>query len=162
MGGVRYPDVVYGSLLSLYEPLGTSTILQLEKAILHRNLRNFSKSLAIFDSLAPLEPVRPAIVLEHTWTLIAQYRFKEARSVAATGLFSLPTGLHGQPQHGPTIVLRAFLAGLDALIDGAMHGCYQSLGEIYQWLSPIPFADFTDVQVSTTLASARPSQQEPP
>ncbi|KAI4171916.1 MAG: hypothetical protein LQ346_008685, partial [Caloplaca aetnensis] len=147
-----YPDVVYGSLLSLYDALDISTVLQLESAILHRNLRDFDKALDIFDDLA--RGVRfsgraAVIVLEYTWTLIAQYRFKEARDVAAGGLAALANvgRLDGRGQDvGPAIVLRAFVAGLDALIEGTTNACYKSLAEIYQWLAPVAVPDFTDVQ----------------
>ncbi|KAL9010240.1 MAG: hypothetical protein Q9173_004804 [Seirophora scorigena] len=147
MEGVGYPDVIYGSLLSLYQTLDICTISLLERAILQRNLRNFSASLVIFDSMRSTHTFRPAIVLEHTWTLVAQYRFKEARSVATKGLSSLVDAGGGSMHFGPAVVLRALLAGLDTLIDGTVHGCYQSLGEIYQWLSPVPVEDFTDAQV---------------
>lgn len=40
MENIVYPDIVYGSLMSLYQILGISTFLLLEKIILHRNLRN--------------------------------------------------------------------------------------------------------------------------
>ncbi|KAI4088967.1 MAG: hypothetical protein LQ344_005719 [Seirophora lacunosa] len=147
MEDVGYPDVVYGSLLSLYHTLDRSTISLLETAILQRNLRNFSESLVIFDSMRTTRTFRPAIVLEHTWTLVAQYCFKEARSVGTKGLSSLVDAGGGYMHFGPAVVLRALLAGLDTLIDGTVHGCYQSLSEIYQWLSPVPVEDFTDTQV---------------
>ncbi|KAL8649044.1 MAG: hypothetical protein Q9210_004634 [Variospora velana] len=142
-----YPDVVYGSLVSLYQTLDIPTVLLLEKAILHRNLRNFSESLAIFDDMKSNHTARPAILLEHTWTLVAQYRFKEARSIATKGLSSFATAGGGYVQSGPAVVLRALLAGLDTLIDGTTHRCYQSLEEICQWLSPVPVEAFTDVHV---------------
>ncbi|KAL9005522.1 MAG: hypothetical protein Q9188_001724 [Gyalolechia gomerana] len=119
----------------------------LEKAIIHRNLRNSVKSLAIFDAFPAPIAVHPAVVLEHTWTLIAQYRFREARSIAVRGLSSFPTKRSVGEDHGPAIVLRALLAGLDALIDGLRSGCYESLEEMYAWLSTVPVTDFTNVQV---------------
>lgn len=149
MEDVGYPDVVYGSLVSLYQTLDIPTVLLLEKAIFHRNLRNFSESLAIFDYMQSNHTSRPAIVLEHTWTLVAQYRFKEARAIATKGLSSFATAGGGYMQSGPAVVLRALQAGLDTLIDGTTHPCYQSLEEIYQWLSPVSVEDFTDVHVTT-------------
>lgn len=147
MEEVSYPDIVYGSLTSLYRTLDRHSILSLEKAIVHRNLRNFFKSLAIFDAFPAPIAVRPAIVLEHTWTLIAQYRFREARSIAVRGLSSFQIERPGEEGHDAAIVLRALLAGLDALIEGLMTGCYESLEEIYAWLRNVPLTDFTDVQV---------------
>lgn len=151
MEDVAYPDIVYGSLTSLYQNLDTSSVEMLEKAIIHRNLRNSVKSLAIFDAFPAPIAVHPAVVLEHTWTLIAQYRFREARSIAVRGLSSFPTKRSVGEDHGPTIVLRALLAGLDALIDGLRSGCYESLEEIYAWLSTVPVTDFTNVQVRKAL-----------
>lgn len=148
MEDVAYPHIVYGSLTSLYQTLDVASVLLLEKAILHRNLRNFFKSLALFDAFPASIAVQPAVVLEHTWTLIAQYRFREARSIAARGLSAFRIELIGHKDHGPTILLRALLAGLDALIEGSMSGCYKSLEEIHDWLSAVPLTDFTDVQVS--------------
>ncbi|KAI4286980.1 MAG: hypothetical protein L6R35_003765, partial [Caloplaca aegaea] len=75
------------------------------------------------------------------------YRFKEARAIATKGLSSFATAGGGYMQSGPAVVLRALQAGLDTLIDGTTHPCYQSLEEIYQWLSPVSVEDFTDVHV---------------
>ncbi|KAL9598996.1 MAG: hypothetical protein Q9219_004110 [cf. Caloplaca sp. 3 TL-2023] len=150
MDDVTYPNTVYGSLSSLYTSLNVSTILSLEKAILHRNLRNFFESLALFDGFSPSVAVLPVVVLEHTWTLIEQYRFREARSVAARGLSS--SCFKGR-DHGPAILCRALLAGLDALIEGSMSECHASLQEIYDWIGTTPLTDLTDVQ-SGRLASA--------
>lgn len=151
MEEVAYPDVNYGSLTSLYHPLDIPSIKSLEKAIVHRNLRNFFKSLAIFDAFPASIAVHPAIVLEHTWTLIAQYRFREARSIAVRGLSSLHTKRHGGEESNAAIVLRALLAGLDALIEGMVAGCYKSLEEIYTWLRDVPLTEFTNVQVRRIL-----------
>ncbi|KAL8941128.1 MAG: hypothetical protein Q9216_002427 [Gyalolechia sp. 2 TL-2023] len=147
MEDVVYPDIVYGSLTSLYETLDTYSIVMLEKAILHRSLRNFFKSLAIFDAFHEPIASHPAVVLEHTWTLTAQYRFREARSIAVRGLSSSHAKRLGGDEHDAAIVLRALLAAMDALIEGLLSGCYESLEEIYAWLRNVPMTDFTDVQV---------------
>lgn len=63
MEGVRYPDVLYGTLLSLYD---VCTILVLENAVLHCNLRIFFPSLAILDSFEALIFSKPTTVLEHS------------------------------------------------------------------------------------------------
>ncbi|KAL8825502.1 MAG: hypothetical protein Q9170_007767, partial [Blastenia crenularia] len=109
-----------------------------EKAVLHRNLRNFSKAAVIFENYPPSVAVQAPIVLEHTWTLIAQYRFKEARSIAVRGLSSLSNKSSRIEGFGPTILIRALLAGLDALIEGSVSGCVKSLREIHDWLVNVP------------------------
>ncbi|KAL8930072.1 MAG: hypothetical protein Q9172_000157 [Xanthocarpia lactea] len=147
MEDTSYPETVYGSLLSLYHELDLSTILLLEKAIVQRNLRNYFESLAIFDAFPISATVKAAVVLEHTWTLIAQYRFREARCVAGRGLSAFRSKPVGTGDHGATILLRALLAGLDTLIDGSTGKCFESMQEIYSWLSVVPATDFTDVQV---------------
>ncbi|KAL8643524.1 MAG: hypothetical protein Q9226_008309 [Calogaya cf. arnoldii] len=147
MEDAAYPSIAYGSLLSLYPELELSTILLVEKAIVHRNLRNYFESLAIFDALPTSTAVKTAVVLEHTWTLIAQYRFREARCIAERGLSALRSKAVGSKSHGPTILLRALLAGLDTLIDGSTQKCLESMQEIYNWLSDVSTVDFTDVQV---------------
>ncbi|KAL9580216.1 MAG: hypothetical protein Q9212_004627 [Teloschistes hypoglaucus] len=119
----------------------------LEKAILHRNLRNFFESLAIFDSFTGFLATEPVVCLEHTWTLIAQYRFREAHRIATTGLSALRKSPVRNENHGVAIVLRAFLAGLDALVERSTHGCFESLEEIHDWLKPVAIEDITDVQV---------------
>ncbi|CAL8574244.1 hypothetical protein XPA_000210 [Xanthoria parietina] len=147
MEDTAYPAIACGSLLSLYHELDLSTILLLEKAIVHRSLRNYFQSLAIFDALPTSASFKTAVVLEHTWTLIAQYRFREARCIAERGLSALGSKSVGNNGHGPIILLRALLAGLDTLIDGSTRRCFESLQEIYGWLSGVPTVDFTDVQV---------------
>lgn len=151
MEDTAYPAIACGSLLSLYHELDLSTILLLEKAIVHRSLRNYFQSLAIFDALPTSASFKTAVVLEHTWTLIAQYRFREARCIAERGLSALGSKSVGNNSHGPIILLRALLAGLDTLIDGSTRRCFESLQEIYDWLSGVPTVDFTDVQVSITV-----------
>ncbi|KAI4221220.1 MAG: hypothetical protein L6R36_007051 [Xanthoria steineri] len=147
MEDTAYPAIAYGSLLSLYHELDLATILLLEKAIVHRSLRNYFQSLAIFDALPTSATCKTAVVLEHTWTLIAQYRFREGRWIAERGLSALRSNAVGNHGHGPIILLRALLAGLDTLIDGSTRRCLESLQEIYGWLSGVPTVDFTDVQV---------------
>ncbi|KAI4098421.1 MAG: hypothetical protein L6R37_006503 [Teloschistes peruensis] len=144
---LKYPDVFYGSLTSLYKNLDISTLLQLEKAILHRNLRNFFESLAMFDSFTGSVATEPVVCLEHTWTLVAQYRFREAHKIATRGLFAIHNSLVRNENHGVAIVLRALLAGLDALVEKSTHGCFESVTEIYDWLRPVVVEDITDVQV---------------
>lgn len=151
MEDTAYPAIAYGSLLSLYHELDLATILLLEKAIVHRSLRNYFQSLAIFDALPTSATCKTAVVLEHTWTLIAQYRFREGRWIAERGLSALRSNAVGNHGHGPIILLRALLAGLDTLIDGSTRRCLESLQEIYGWLSGVPTVDFTDVQVSITV-----------
>lgn len=151
MEDIAYPTIAYGSLLSLYHELDLSTILLLEKAIVHRSLRNYFESLAIFDALPTSIAVKTAVVLEHTWTLVAQYRFREARCIAERGLSAFRSKSVGSKDHGPTILLRALLAGLDTLIDGSTPRCFESMQEIYCWLSGVPTDDFTDVQVRITV-----------
>lgn len=147
---IAYPQTAYGSLLSLYHDLDLPTIHLLEKAILQRNVRNYAESVAIFDAFPQPTAIQPAVVLEHTWTLIAQYRFREARRVAEAGLVAWQTKLRGDNGDvGPAILLRALLAGLDTLTDGSTYKCLESLEEIYGWLSPVPVTAFTDVQVSS-------------
>ncbi|KAL8811852.1 MAG: hypothetical protein Q9223_001391 [Gallowayella weberi] len=147
MDDVAYPQTVYGSLSSLYHHLDLPSIRLLEKAILQRNVRNYFESLAIFDAFPASTAVQPAVVLEHTWTLIAQYRFREARNVAERGLSRCCTTIHDDEHYGPATLLRALLAGLDTLIDGSTSRCLESLQEIYDWLGTIPAIEFTDVQV---------------
>ncbi|KAL8675534.1 MAG: hypothetical protein Q9168_000046 [Polycauliona sp. 1 TL-2023] len=148
MEDVEYPAIVHGSLSSLYQELELSTILLLEEAIIHRNLRNYFESVALFDALPVSSAVKAAVVLEHTWTLVAQYRFREARHVAEQGLSAFASEPLGSKSHdGPTIVLRALLAGLDALIDGSTRTCFESMQEIYSWLNAVPTVHLTDVQV---------------
>ncbi|KAL8803011.1 MAG: hypothetical protein Q9182_003437 [Xanthomendoza sp. 2 TL-2023] len=147
MDAVAYPQMVYGSLLSLYHHLDLPSILLLEKAILQRNIRNYSESLAIFDAFPASTAVKPAVVLEHTWTLIAQYRFREARGVAEQGLLRCCTTIHDDDDYGPATLLRALLAGLDTLMDGGTSRCLESLQEINDWLGTVPAIEFTDVQV---------------
>ena len=147
MEDVAYPAIVYGSLTSLYNTLDIASVLLLEKAILYRNIRNFSISLTVFDSFPVSVAVQPAVVVEHTWTLIVQYRFREARTIATKGLSAFRSDSAREKHDGPAILLRAMSAGLDALIEGSMGGCYESLGEIYAWLNNVPLTDFTDVQV---------------
>ncbi|KAL8947772.1 MAG: hypothetical protein Q9222_005981 [Ikaeria aurantiellina] len=147
MEDIDYPDVVHGCLTSLYHDLDTCAILLLEKAILHRNLRNYLDSTRIFDSFPPATAAKPVVTLERTWTLIAQYRFSEARSIAVQTIAASGTDHQGIDSQGPLIVVRALLAGLDALIDGSTQGCYTSLQEIFQWLCTVPVTALTDVQV---------------
>ena len=149
-----YPETVHGSLLSLYHELDLSTILLLEKAIVQRNLRNYFESLAIFDAFPISAAVKAAVVLEHTWTLIAQYRFREARCVAERGLSASLSKPVGSEDHGATILLRGLLAGLDTLIDGSTGKCFESMQEIYSWLSVVRATDFTDVQVSIEVSTS--------
>lgn len=143
-----YPDVFYGTLTSLYQTLDVPTLLQLEKAIVHRNLRNFFESLAIFDSFTDSVVIEPVVCLEHTWTLIAQYRFREAHTIATRGLSARRKSAARNENHGVAIVLRALLAGLDALVERSTHRCFESLEEIHEWLKHIVVEDLTDVQVS--------------
>ncbi|KAL8727531.1 MAG: hypothetical protein Q9181_005679 [Wetmoreana brouardii] len=147
MDNVAYPNVTYGSLTSLYQSLDISTILQLERAILHRSLRNFFQALAIFDSFPMSVAVKPAVCLEQISTLLEEYRFREAGAIAARGLSAFCMNSTGDEDHGPAILLRALLAGLDCLTEGSTHGCYASLQEIYDWLINVSVANFTDVQV---------------
>ncbi|KAL8770978.1 MAG: hypothetical protein Q9209_003397 [Squamulea sp. 1 TL-2023] len=147
MEDTTYPETVYGSLLSLYQEIDQTTILLLEKAIAQRNLRNYFESLAIFDAFPTSTAVKAVVVLEHTWTLIAQYRFREARLVAERGLLAFRTNTGGVRYHGPRILLQALLGGLDTLTDGSTQRCFDSMQEIYSWLSKIPTDRFTDVQV---------------
>ncbi|KAI4274881.1 MAG: hypothetical protein LQ337_003618 [Flavoplaca oasis] len=147
MEDIAYPAIAYGSLLSLYHELDQSTILLLERAIVRRNLRDYFKSLAIFDALPTSTASKAAVVLEHTWTLVAQYRFREARCVAERGLSAFQSRSIGGEGYGPVILLRALSAGLDTLIDGSTQRCFGSMQEIYDWLSGVPAVEFTDVQV---------------
>ncbi|KAL8995406.1 MAG: hypothetical protein Q9169_004851 [Polycauliona sp. 2 TL-2023] len=147
MEDVAYPAITYGSLSSLYHELDLSTVLLLERAIVHRNLRNYVESLAIFDAFSTSTAVKAAVVLEHTWTLVAQYRFREAHCVAERGLAAFGSKIIDGKGHGPSTVLRALLAGLNALIDGSTQRCYESMQKIYGWLNNVPTVLLTDVQV---------------
>ncbi|KAL8715414.1 MAG: hypothetical protein Q9220_000748 [cf. Caloplaca sp. 1 TL-2023] len=158
MEGIAYPEVVHGCLTSLYHELDTGTILLLEKAILHRKLRNYYDSLQIFDNFSSATAAKPVVILERTWTLIGQYRFSEARLVAIPGIAASRSEGRGIDSQGPLIVLRALIAGLDSLIDGSTQGCYASLQEIFQWLWVVPVTEMTDVQVSSGLDGRAPHQ----
>ncbi|KAL8741335.1 MAG: hypothetical protein Q9190_006048 [Brigantiaea leucoxantha] len=140
-----YPNVVYGSLVSLYDDLTHDEILVLEKAIAHRNLRNFDKSLALFQSFPVSTAVKPAIALEQTWTLIAQPRYKDAQIVAERASSYAPYETCST-NFLPTL-WRAILAGLDVVMDKRGANAQSTTTMIRTSLLHIPLEAYTDIQV---------------
>ncbi|KAL9609150.1 MAG: hypothetical protein Q9167_006062 [Letrouitia subvulpina] len=140
-----YPKIIYGTLTSLYGDLELSDIYLLEKAIALRNLRNFDRSLVIFESFPESTAIKPAIALEHTWTLITQSRFKDAHAVATNASAWCPFETCST-NFLPTL-WRVFLAGLDIVMGTETSNVQNVLTMISTSLADVPLESYTDLQI---------------
>ncbi|KAI4160560.1 MAG: hypothetical protein LQ342_005667 [Letrouitia transgressa] len=145
MEEATYPNVIYGTLASLYSDLEVPDILLLEKAIALRNLRNFDQSLVLFESFPKSTAIKPAIALEHTWTLITQSRFKDAHAVATNASAWCPFETCST-NFLPTL-WRVFLAGLDIVMGTETSNVQNVLTLISTSLTDVPLESYTDLQI---------------
>ena len=142
-----YPDVIHGTLTSLYDELEPDVVLLLEAAISYRKLRAFSEAWSIFDSFPPCTQTKSVIALEHSYLFLSQYRFKDAHLVLSNALASMNRNGYNATRRYEGILIRALLARTEFFTEGSIVKVWDSLLELRDWLGGLQIEEYTDPQV---------------
>ena len=146
--GLLLTKPYYGSLCSQYPTLDTQTISVLEKAILLSKVRAFAESGVTFDSLlsSGLES-NPIILFERFLDYLNQWKLYDGARILEKALARAENNPTLWESNGYSILIRVYLAQIEAFTKGDFTRARHALPEVRRWLSGTPIESYTDIQV---------------
>ena len=150
----------YGSLCLQYDNLDPPIVPVLEKAILYSKVRAFAESGVIFDSLSSggLED-NPTILFERFLDYLNQWRLFDGAKILEQALAVAEPSLVGWEKTGIYILIRIYLAQIEAFTKGDFTRASHAMLEVRNWLSQTPIEKYTEIQVGKSISSKKCGRQ---